>query len=250
MPEALAQTLALPGLGWIVVVTVAAGIVYGFAGFGSALIFMPAAAAVIPLQVAVAAFAVTALSSLVTVVPGAFREADRSGLWVLIPTAALGAWIGLWVLQTADLLWLRWAVVGVTALTLLALVSGWRMRTEPTRAAHAGIGLGTGFLGGAVGLLGPVMVLFQLAGRGGAARTRATTLVFLSATSTLILPLMALRGMLTVPALLTGAVLMLPYAIGSRIGAMLFQPQREGLYRGVAYVIIACAIAVGLPIRD
>jgi hypothetical protein len=43
MPDALAAVLADPGLPFVCLVSLIAGLVYGFAGFGSALIFMPLA---------------------------------------------------------------------------------------------------------------------------------------------------------------------------------------------------------------
>ncbi len=165
MPDLLAQTLALPGF-WALVPTIfIAGVVYGFAGFGAALVFMPVASALVPIEVAVAAFAVSATSSFFTVVPRAWGQVNRSGVTVMVVCATLSASLGLWVLRITDLTVLRWAVIAVTATTLLALIAGWRYAAPPTFAARSAIGLATGFVGGATGLLGPVMVLFQLAGR-------------------------------------------------------------------------------------
>ncbi|SFE17934.1 sulfite exporter TauE/SafE family protein [Roseivivax sediminis] len=250
MPDLLRQLLELPGLGWILATTFVAGGVYGFAGFGSALIFMPVAAALVPPEIAVAAFSVSAASSLVTVVPRALRDADTRGLAVMIAGAVLAAPAGLWVLRRGDVEALRWGVVLVAAVTLAALVSGWRHALRPGVAARAGIGAATGFVGGATGLMGPVMILFQLSGRDSAARNRATVLVFLTFTTALLLPLMTLQGMLTPRAVLLGLAMTVPYGLGARLGAWLFQPDREGLYRTAAYVIIAIAIAAGLPVRD
>ena len=43
MPEALSQTLALPGVWSLILAMSVAGIVRGFSGFGTALIFVPVA---------------------------------------------------------------------------------------------------------------------------------------------------------------------------------------------------------------
>ncbi len=250
MPDLLAQTLALPGF-WALVPTIfIAGVVYGFAGFGAALVFMPVASALVPIEVAVAAFAVSATSSFFTVVPRAWGQVNRSGVTVMVVCATLSASLGLWVLRITDLTVLRWAVIAVTATTLLALIAGWRYAAPPTFAARSAIGLATGFVGGATGLLGPVMVLFQLAGRDSVATSRATALVFLTVTSLLLLPLMAMQGMVTPPAVVLGLVLLLPYGAGTYLGAGLFQPGLERFYRIVAYSIIIAAILLGLPIWD
>ncbi|WP_372835734.1 sulfite exporter TauE/SafE family protein [Puniceibacterium confluentis] len=250
MPDLLAQTLALPGL-WALVTTVfVAGAVYGFAGFGAALIFMPVASTLVPFEVAVAAFAISAVSSLVTVLPRAWGQVDRRGVAVMIVCATLSASLGLWVLRVSDLIVLRWTVIAVTASTLLALCAGWRYATPPTVAARSAIGFATGFVGGATGLLGPVMVLFQLAGRDSVATSRATALVFLTLTSLLLVPLMAMQGLLTLPAVVLGLILLLPYGAGARLGAVLFRPGLERFYRSVAYFIILVAIILGLPVWD
>jgi uncharacterized membrane protein YfcA len=77
MLDGVSAALAHPGLIWVLVTVFVAGVVYGFAGFGSALIFMPVGVAVMTAAGAVAAFSLSALVSLVTVVPRAWRQADQ-----------------------------------------------------------------------------------------------------------------------------------------------------------------------------
>ncbi|MDW3225586.1 MAG: sulfite exporter TauE/SafE family protein [Paracoccaceae bacterium] len=248
MPDVLVQTLALPGLVWITLVTFVAGVVYGFAGFGAALIFMPVAVVFLPIEVAVAAFSVSALASLVTLVPRAWQQANHRDTLMMIAFASLTAPLGIWVLRSMDIGVMRLAVLAVVTLTLLALMGGWRYTTVPSQMTRAAIGMSTGFLGGATGLLGPIAVLFQLSGADSIARSRANTLVFLTITSLLLLPQMALQGILSPAAVALGVVLLLPYGIGARVGQSLFDPSREPLYRWLAYGIIALAIVLGLPI--
>lgn len=47
MPEALTAVLGQPALPWLCAAALAAGMVYGFAGFGAALVFMPISVALI-----------------------------------------------------------------------------------------------------------------------------------------------------------------------------------------------------------
>ncbi|WP_299040978.1 sulfite exporter TauE/SafE family protein [uncultured Tateyamaria sp.] len=248
MGHLIAETLALPGLVWVVAITVAAGVVYGFAGFGAALVFMPVATAFVPVEMAIAAFGVTALASLVSVVPRAWGQADRPNVVLMIGVATLALPLGIAVLKANDVTTMRWAVLGVTTITLIALMMGWRYRAAPTRAARVGVAAATGVVGGATGLVGPIMVLFQLGGQDGVARARANTLVFLTLTGLLTVPLMAMHGLLTAEAVVMGCMLIVPYGIASRIGQALFDPEQQALYRRVAYVIIAVAILMGLPV--
>ena len=252
MPEALAsalaQVLVLPGLIWVVAITIVAGVVYGFAGFGAALVFMPVATVFLPIEMAVAAFAVTALASLVTVVPRAWHQADRRSVSLMVVLASLSLPVGLYILRTNDMTVMRWAVLGVTSITLIALIAGWRYAARPGLRARASVALATGLVGGATGLVGPIMVLFQLGGQDSIARSRANTLVFLTITGLLTVPMMALQGMLSPAAVALGLVLIIPYGLAARAGQALFDPSRQHLYRVIAYGIIGAAIILGLPV--
>ncbi|WP_281856133.1 sulfite exporter TauE/SafE family protein [Litoreibacter halocynthiae] len=250
MLDFLAPALAQPGLGWVTCITVIAGIVYGFAGFGAALIFMPVATIFWVPELAVASFSVSALASLVTLVPRAWPQMDRSSVLTMIAFSVLGAPIGIYLLRTSDVTHIRWAVLVVAAITLAALMSGWRQKLSSLRSTQAGIGVATGFIGGATGLLGPVMLLFQLSGSEPVARVRANSLVFLTISSLLLLPSMALQGILTTEAIILGVILLIPYGIGAKLGQAIFIPRFEVFYRNIAYAIIAAAILMGLPLWD
>ena len=250
MPEWLPEGLSAFGLFVLLGMSLLAGVVYGFSGFGAALIFLPVAARVVPLEVAIAAFNISAMSSLVTVVPQAWHQVDQRAVLWQIGLACLSASLGIWVLRTADVTVLKWAMVAIITATLVALISGWRLKAAPTARSRGLVGLGAGFLGGATGLLGPVVVIFQLAGRDSAARNRATTLVFLTVTSMLLLPLMAVQGVVTWAVVPLGLVMLVPYGVGTWLGRLLFRPEFESIYRGVAYALIAVAVLLGLPLFD
>lgn len=244
----LAQTLAIPGLHWVILITLAAGLVYGFAGFGAALVFMPVATTIIPIELAVAAFSVSALASFVSLVPRAWKQADRPAVSMMIVCATFALPIGIYILRSNDVTTMRWAVLAVTTITLVALMAGWRYAAKPGLATRAGVAMATGVVGGATGLVGPIMILFQLGGQDNIERSRANTLVFLTVTGLLTAPLMAMQGMLSPEAVMLGLLLILPYGLASLVGQALFDPTKQGLYRTIAYGIIALAVLLGLPI--
>ena len=45
-----------------------------------------------------------------------------------------------------------------------------------------------------------------------------------------------------------GLVLAIPNVVGNLLGGWVFRPEKEHLYRGAAYVVIAAAALFGLPI--
>lgn len=247
MPDGLIAALAQPGLSVLVAATFLGGLVYGFAGFGAALIFMPLATAVIPPELAVASFAVSAVVSLVTLVPRAWAAIDRVAVVWMIAAAFVTMPLGIWLLRVVDATVLRLAISGLVAVTLGALVLGWRYRAVPGPWVRVAVGAATGVLGSATGLMGPIVILFNLGAGAPAAQTRANTLVFLTLVSILLLPQMAVQGALSGPALWLGLVLLAPYGIGSLAGQWLFHPGREALYRRAAYLVIAAALVAGLP---
>lgn len=248
MPDALAAGLAMPGLPWLLAAALLAGVVYGFAGFGAALIFMPLATIFVAPAFAVASFALAATGSVFSVLPQALREADRRAASVMLGAAIVALPLGVWVLRMSDPVALRWAVSAVVLITLLALVTGWRYKQTPGIPAWLGVGGAVGFLGGSVGLNGPALVLFQLAGQGRAARVRANSIVVLTLSSLGILLAMLLQGAVPTGAIIAGLIMFPVYALGGVIGRQLFDPAREDLYRRAAYGIIGAAGLIGLPL--
>lgn len=247
MADVIFDVLHIPGLLGVLLATFLAGLIYGFAGFGAALIYMPLASIWLPLPMAVAAFSVAAIGSLVTLVPRALRHAERGPTVIMLVSALLTAPLGIAVLRVVPQDPLRWMVAAVVAGTLAVLMTGWRYRAQPSVLARLGVGAGTGIVGGATGLTGPVVVLFHLSGQGSAQSNRANSLVFLTVLSILLVPQLALQGLLTRDALVLGVLQVLPYAAGSRIGQAFFDPDRETLYRRVAYALIAGAVIMGVP---
>ena len=231
-----------------VAAVIVAGLVYGFAGFGAALIAIPVLSAVTTPVAAVGAFSLTALGSLVTVVPRAWASADRAAVgWMLGPAMATLP-LGIWVLRTGEPNAIRWLVALLTLGTVAALASGWRRRTAGGRGARLGVGAATGLVGGATGLSGPVVILFQLSGGDTAERTRATIVLFLSLYSVLTLPALWIGGVLTAGSAGLGAVLFGPYLVATWAGQRLFGRGSEALYRRVAYLVVAGAGAAALPV--
>jgi uncharacterized membrane protein YfcA len=248
MAEAVGAALAVPGLHWLALTMLAAGAVRGFAGFGTALVFMPVAGLFLPPAEAVTVMAVAGVLSAVLLVPRALPLADRREVMVLAGAAVIAAPLGLWALTRVDPVVLRWVVAGAAALTLAALVAGWRYPGRVGPAGLAGVGASAGVLGGMTGLTGPPVILFYLAGPGTAAVVRANTILFLAVLDGALLGQMLGAGIVDAPGLVLGGLLALPYACGMAVGVRLFRPGAEAVYRRVALLVIGGAILAGLPL--
>ena len=248
LPGLISEALTLPGVHWVILTSLIAGVVYGFAGFGSALIFMPVATRVLPPEVAVGAFSLSAVASFVTVVPGAWRVADRPSVLRMIVAGVVATPVGVLLLRTAETDVIRVAISVLVLGTLGALITGWRLRTAPGPWPQVAIGAFSGVTGGATGLNGPLVILFNMSGGLRAEQVRGNTAVFLTITSLTFLPQLWAQGLMSVSTIVLGILLLPVYGLGTLIGKRLFQPGLEVLYRWVAYGIIAAAGLIGLPI--
>jgi hypothetical protein len=248
MPEALILALATPGVIWVGLAAFLAGLVYGFAGFGSALIFMPLASIFIAPAVAVGAFALSALASLVTVVPGAWKSADKPTIGLMIAMCVLFTPLGVLALRLAPEDTLRLLISTLTLVTLAALLMGWRVPVSGGWRLRALVGGLAGLTGGSTGLNGPPVILFNLGSDQPVAVTRGNLACFLTLTSLSFLPQLWLQGLLPAATIWFGIVMLLPYAAGTFLGVRLFNPDWAGFYRGFAYGLIGCAGVASLPV--
>lgn len=248
MAEALGTALAVPGLHWLALTMLAAGVVRGFAGFGTALVFMPVAGLFLPPAEAVTVMVMSGVLSAVALVPRALPLADRREVALLAGAAVVAAPLGLWALTRVDPDALRWGIAVAAGVTLAALVAGWRYRGRVGPAGLGAVGASAGVLGGLTGLTGPPVILFYLAGPGTAATVRANTILFLAALDTALMVQIVGAGIVGARGVALGCLLSLPYAAGMALGVRLFRPGREAAYRRVAHAVIGGAILAGLPL--
>jgi len=248
MPEALFTAFQTDGLIFVLATLFLAGVVYGFAGFGSALIFIPVATIFVAPGFAVGLLTMATIGSAITVLPTAWRQANRPQvLWMLIPAMVL-ATPGIYVLRTLDITLLRWLIVGVVGVTLAAIMLGWRRSLTPSRPTLFSVGGFAGLIGGATGLLGPLIILFSLAGKDTVTVARANTISFLTSLGLAMIPLLALQGVVTLQTLWLGIVIVPMYMLATFIGKSLFHPRLEWLLRKLGYGMIGAAMIAGLPL--
>ncbi|MBT0957155.1 sulfite exporter TauE/SafE family protein [Alphaproteobacteria bacterium KMM 3653] len=250
MPDALATALALPGFGWLVAAAIIAGLVRGFSGFGTAMIFLPIAGQFLGPFAAITALIIMDLIGPIPALPRALRDASPRDLSRLLIGALVGLPLGVLLLSQMGEEGFRYAVSGLTLGLLLALISGLRYRGALTRRLLVGTGGISGLLGGAAGLPGPPVIMLYMTSTQPPAVIRGTTMAYLLFADIAIIAVLALAGELVPSALTTGALLILPYLAAIRLGTLMFVPERDALYRWVAYSVIAASALSGLPIWD
>lgn len=234
-------------LAWLAAAAFVAGLVRGFSGFGTAMVYLPVAGQVLSPFGAITTLLVMDMFGPLPNLPRAWREMHRpdlarlcAGLVALLP-------LGIFTLTRVDPDVFRYAVSAIALVLLAALVGGLRYRGTLSPPMVYGTGGVSGFLMGVSGLPGPPVILFYMARPLPAQVIRATVLVYLFLTDFAMLPMLALFGRLNLAVLLLGAALIVPNLLGNVTGAWLFRPDREGVYRGVAYAVIAASALSGLP---
>lgn len=225
-----------------------AGLVRGFSGFGAALTFIPLASIVYDPKVAIVTLWVIDAIGTAPLILRQFREAD----WRAVTPLALGAFVtmpaGVWVLAWADVMPLRWGVSLFVLACTAGLASGWRYRGRPHTVTSFGVGGISGFFNGAVGIGGPPVVLFWLAGQTSAIRARANIFSYFTLTTVLAFGLFIWQGLFTLPVLVLAVVLTPCYMVPIRIGDRMFRRGTQVLFRRVAFMICGAAGVLGLPI--
>nr|WP_321252271.1 sulfite exporter TauE/SafE family protein [uncultured Ruegeria sp.] len=246
MPELSGQSPA--GLAIVLFAAFLGGVVRGFSGFGTALIFLPLSAPILGPFGALIALTVMDIFGPVPNLRRAWVAVDRSDLLRLVLGCAVTLPIGLWLLTQVEPVVFRYVVSLISLFMLAVLVSGLRYRGRVRRAMVAGIGAAAGFLGGVAGLPGPAVILFYMSRPLPIEVVRATILLFLFAFDFLLLGILTGMGRVTLASIGLGLALAVPNLAGNWLGGWLFRPERERIYRASAYLAIAVAALSGLPL--
>ena len=226
------------------------GLVRGFSGFGSALIYVPLIAAFYgPRIAAPTLLLIDTLSSL----PFAIAVIPQCNWREVAPTSISGALalpVGAAALLYVDPIWLRWFIAVLVLIALAALAAGWRYHGKPTLAASLGVGALSGLGAGAVQIGAPPLLIYWLGGQNSAATVRANIMVYFIMQGTLLMITYFYVALFTPEVLALALVLGVPFAALLAVGARWFHGTSDELYRRVAYVIIAAAGLISLPIFD
>jgi uncharacterized membrane protein YfcA len=248
--ETFAAVLAEPRIYAAMAVAALAGVTRGFSGFGGAMVYMPLIAAIYDPRIA----AVTILLvDFVSATPFAIAEVRRCTWREVTPLSiamAAGLPLGVWMLIVLDPIVLRWCIAIVVLSLVPVLASGWRYHGPPRLPLTVGVGLFSGVSAGAVLIAGPPVILYWLGGGNSAKTVRANLMVFFMICDVLLVAIFGYQGLFERQPLALSLLLGVPYLVGMGIGSRFFHGTSDALYRTIAYVIIALAAIVSLPILD
>ncbi len=239
-----------PDLIWLSCAAFVAGLVRGFTGFGTAMIYLPVAGQILSPFGAITTLVIMDVAAPLPNVPRAWRDGDPRDIARLGIGLILAMPLGILALTLVAPEVFRYGVSTIALVLLACLIGGIRYRGALTRPLIFGTGALSGFLSGSAGLPGPPVILLYMASARAATVVRANTLLFLVMNDLMLLPMLALFGRLEGGAVLLGLAMIIPGAVGNVTGARLFRPGQERLYRTIAYGVIAISALSGLPLWD
>lgn len=242
--------IALGSIIWLATGAFLAGIVRGFTGFGTAMVYLPFAGQVLLPFEALTTLLIKDLTGPLIHVPRALKEGHPGDVVRLGIGAVIGLPLGVWVLSQVPPEVFRWGVSLVALGMLAVLIAGLRYHGRLTKPLIFATGALGGFLAGCVGLPGPPIILLYMASTLPVSAIRANNMLYLILADVLMFVVLWLNGYLVASAIALGVLMILPYTLGNWAGARLFRPEAERVYRWAAYAIIAGSAIMGLPVWD
>lgn len=231
-----------------VLVAGVAGLARGFSGFGAALIFMPAASALVTPTLAAPVLLLADGILSMGFLPKAWKLARRKDVGVMAAGAAIGVPLGTVILNHADPLPLRWAIAAIAFAMLLLLASGWRYHGTPRPGITALVGCISGVFGGLAQLSGPPVVAYWLSGRQEHGTMRASIILFFGATTLFTFVSYLAAGIITAQSLWLATVVAPAYAAGLFAGSRAFGLASPETFRRLSLLLIAVSVVTSLPL--
>lgn len=248
--EIVLTQLENPTFQLLLVAVFIAGIVRGFAGFGTGMIMGPIGSALFTPKLALVILLVIDTFPTIPLIIPALKKV----VWREVLPMAIGVMLlmpaGIFVLKYGDTITLRWffSLVILTAVTILW--SGWQYTGPRTYRISAMVGGMSGFLGGVSGLSGPPPIIYWMTARTGAGIVRANLIILFAISELLSIIGYYVASIITWEGVLKGLIVSPIYFIGLMIGAKLFGKASETTYRRVAFTLILMAAIVSMPLFD
>ncbi|MCY4541427.1 MAG: sulfite exporter TauE/SafE family protein [Rhodobacteraceae bacterium] len=235
---------------WLLVGAMTAGVVRGFSGFGTAMIYLPVAGTQMSPVAALTTLAVMDLVGPLMLAPRIVRNADVGDVMRLSAGALAMLPLGVFLLLLMAAEVFRYAVSSITLVLLALLISGIRYEGSLSRPLVYGAGGIGGLFAGSVGLPGPPVIMLYLASSLPVVAVRANLFIYLIVADIMLLGVLAFNGQLHVAHVALGLAIALPFVAAMGIGSLIFRPEKERVYRFVAYGIIATSAVLGLPVLN
>ncbi|MBR0655834.1 sulfite exporter TauE/SafE family protein [Plastoroseomonas arctica] len=225
---------------------VVAGLMRGYAGFGTAILLAPIFSVLWGPRAGIPILLIMEMLVSVQLVPKVWRQANQRVILPLGLAACLATPFGAYVLLTADGVVLK-RVIGALVLVFGVLIlSPWRYRGTRPLGLNIAVGTVSGLMKGATGMSGPPVILYLLSGMEAAREHRANLILFFAtiAIVSVLPPLIA--GLIDLTVVVRTLALLPVMLVAVPIGARLFHVVPERWYRRFAFAILVLVGAIAL----
>jgi uncharacterized membrane protein YfcA len=225
---------------WVLVpAALIGGFLRGYAGFGGPLVLVPIMSFFLPPAVAVGVLMWIDLFVNVRLVPEARAESTRAIVVPLMIGTALAMPAGVFLLLSVEPTLMKKVICGAILVAALVLLTGWRYPRPIGKPVYGAVGAISGFVMGATSL-GVITPLFLSAGNLTVAQSRANFILWIFASTILLIVLLTAQGALATASIAMIAVLAPAYFAGTWAGSRAYRNSAE---RTVRYTVLALVIA-------
>lgn len=228
-----------PDLAIAVATLLAAGLIRGFAGFGSAMVNAPVLSLLWGPTIGVPVAALVEFVPAIQLTPRAIPIAQWRIVWLMGIPALLLIPVGAWLLVTLPNEVVRRGVAASVLILVAMLWSGWRYGGQRTAPISAGVGAASGLLSGTAGIGGPPVILYLMAGSESAAVLRANMIGYFTVVLLGLAVTYALLGLFGPLVIWRTAFLVLPFVVGIFVGTKLFPLASQRTFRNIALAVLA-----------
>ena len=244
------NALPWPLLAGLLLTAFASGLGRGFSGFGSALIFMPLASAMIGAKVASPLMLIIEIIAAIGLVPSAARIANKRDVALMAIGSLVGVPLGALFLLYADPLTVRWLIVALIVPLLGLMMAGWRYTGRTTPPLTITVGTIAGFFGGVAQVSGPPVVMYWLRDAATPAMIRASVILYFAVSDVILIVSYLFGGLFSFEIVALAVILGPVFAIGLWIGSHMFGLASETTFRRACYAMIAVSAFISLPLFD
>ncbi|MCC7427888.1 MAG: sulfite exporter TauE/SafE family protein [Alphaproteobacteria bacterium] len=228
------------------VVTAIAGVMRGYAGFGTAIVLAPVYSILwgpvtgVPMMLAMEALIAWQL------IPSVWWHINFRVVTPIVGAACVTVWLGFQLLLMIEPDALK-RVIGATVFGFgVLMASGWRYHGARPLWLNGVVGAISGLLKGLTGISGPPVILYFLAGKEAAREHRANLILFFGVLSAMAILPPIWHGRMSLDIIILTAAMLPVLILFVQVGVRLFGIIDERWFRRVAltFVILVGAVAL------
>lgn len=234
----------------IAALSLVAGAVRGFVGFGAGMIMIPFISAMYGPKIGASSILIADGILTIPYIVKSVRHCEPKTVFPVALAAVIAIPIGTYLLRIVDPIPLRWSLVPIIVALLVLTLSGWRYRDAPSTGMSLAAGATSGLLSGLIQLSGPPVVALWISGPSSPTTIRANIFVYFGVT-TVVAVISYLIGGIFGAGLTQVLIPMIPcYAVGLFFGSRMFGKADPKLYRWAAVALIGLSVITSLPVLD